>query len=151
MLNSPRWSALAIVAAVAIGSGSDPLQAAKKAATYGENQCRPAPQGWKRRGTEFGELLTFNLLEVRHNRLIWNGTPIKRQILQTYLIESRRLNPVPNITLVIDQRSTCLEVASARAAISAGPRCGSEHHVCVEYTAATWRRAQPPARDRNVR
>jgi hypothetical protein len=150
MLRSPRWTALMIVAALGIAPASGRLQAATKAATYGENQCRPAPQGWQRRGSEFGELMTVNLLEIRHDRLVWNGAPVNRRTLQTYLAESRRLNPAPNIVLVIDQRSTCSEVASVRASISGGLRCGSDH-ACVEYTAAAWRKAQPPAKGGNVR
>jgi hypothetical protein len=136
MLNSPQWSALAIVAAVAMGAGSDPIQAATKGATYGENQCRPAPRGWQRRGSEYGELSTVNLLEVRHDRLVWNGTAVTRRRLQTYLAANRSLSPVPNIALVVDQQSTCSELARVRAAVSASSQCGSDYHVCVEYTAA---------------
>jgi hypothetical protein len=114
-----------------------------------EQRCLPHPNGWRRQGCEFGELATVNLLEIRHDRLIWNNRAISRKTLQNYLRQTHRLSPRPGIALVVYAASSKRMVATIRRTIEARVGCKLEN-VCVEYTASEWRLAQPPARP-NVR
>ena len=114
-----------------------------------EQRCLPLRNGWRRQGCEFGELATVNLLEVRRERLVWNGRAIGLKTLQSYLRQTRRLSPRPGIALVVDAASSKRNAAIIRQTIEARVGCKLEN-VCVEYTAFEWKRAQPPA-ERDVR
>ena len=109
-----------------------------------EQRCLPLPNGWRRQGCEFGELATVNLLEMRHDQLVWNGRTISRKTLQKYLLQSHRLSPRPGIAFVVDAASSERRATMIRQTIEARINCELEN-VCVEYTASEWRRAQPPA------
>jgi hypothetical protein len=85
-----------------------------------------------------------NLLEMRHDQLVWNGRAISREILQEYLLQSHRLFPRPGIAFVVDASSSERRAKIIRQTIEARIDCNLEN-VCVEYTASEWRRAQPPA------
>lgn len=113
-----------------------------------EQRCLPLPNGWRRQGCEFGLLATVNLLEIRQDRLVWNGRAISRRTLKSYLSQTHRLSPRPGIAIVIDDGSSKGTVAVVRRDIEARVGCDLDN-VCVQYTASEWRRAQPPA-GRNV-
>lgn len=114
-----------------------------------EQRCQPLPTGWRKQGCEFGELATVNLLEVRHDRLFWNGDLIDERALRDYIARSLRLSPSPGIALVVDPASSRKQASSIRRTVAHRFGCNPEK-VCVEYTASEWKRAQPPARG-NVR
>ena len=114
-----------------------------------KQRCLPLRNGWRRRGCEFGELATVNLLEMKQDQLVWNGRAISRGILQSYLSQTHRLSPRPGIAFVVDRNSSKRRTAVIRRTIEARVGCGFVS-VCVEYTASEWRRTQPP-KGRNVR
>jgi hypothetical protein len=145
MLSLPRLMSLGAGAAVAVCAGSAPLSAAQKTATYSANECRPAPQGWQRQGSEFGELLQINVLEFRQHRLRWNGFPASRKSVLRLLVKVRRFDPPPGMVLVLHSDATCTEVAAIRKLIAARLHCGREQ-TCVEYSIAEWNRTRPPPR-----
>ena len=87
--------------------------------------------------------MSVNLLEFRRDRQVWNHKPVSKQTVRRYIAEMSRLNPLPNIVLLIDPISTCSEVRAMRAFITARLHCGSEN-ACVEYTQSAWKRQGPP-------
>lgn len=138
--------ALIVATALSVSALSADLQVAKgdgKIEPYGERQCGGTPSGWQRQGSEFGELMTVNLLEVRQDRAVWNHKPVNKLTLSRYITEMSRLNPLPNFVLVIDPPSSCSEVRAIRAMITAHLPCGSQS-ACVEYPSAVWKRLTPP-------
>jgi hypothetical protein len=125
------------------GSG-DPIGASVITERYSEKECRPAPKNWQKHGSEFGELMTVNLLEISGTRLFWNKVPIDTQTLRSYLIEVRRLNPKPNVVLVVEPQVRCSEVLTLRRLISSNLQCGVGF-ACVEYSSRAWKSVQPPS------
>jgi hypothetical protein len=91
-----------------------------------EQRCLPLPNGWRRQGCEFGELATVNLLEMRHDQLVWNGRAISREILQEYLLQSHRLFPRPGIAFVVDASSSERRAKIIRQTIEARIDCNLE-------------------------
>ncbi|WP_371422565.1 hypothetical protein [Tardiphaga sp.] len=138
-----------MVAIMCAGLGG-PIGAWPITAKYGEKQCRPTPKGWQKHGSEFGELMTVNLLEARDGRLFWNKAALSTQTLRRYLTEVRRLNPMPNMVLVVSPHALCSEVNSLRRLISSNLQCGAGN-ACVEYSSLAWKSAQPPPWHRRVR
>jgi hypothetical protein len=140
---------LALVSLIAAAAAMPSVAAAHPGMTRDgqqsfEQRCLPLPNGWRRQGCEFGELATVNLLEVRRERLVWNGRAISLKTLQSYLRQTHRLSPRPGIALVVDAASSKRKAAIIRQTIEARVGCKLEN-VCVEYTAFEWKRAQPPA------
>jgi hypothetical protein len=127
------------------GSGDPigPIGARVITEKYSEKECRPAPKNWQKQGSEFGELMTVNLLEISGSQLFWNKVAIDTQTLRRYLIEVRRLNPKPNVVLVVEPQVRCSEVLALRRLISSNLHCGVGF-ACVEYSSRAWKRVQPP-------
>ena len=113
------------LAASAIVANPHVANADRRLEAYREGQCGGTPSGWQKQGSEFGELMTVNLLEVRKDQLVWNHKPVNKRIIRRYIAEMSRLNPLPNIVLVIDPRSSCSEVRAIRAIITSRLHCGS--------------------------
>lgn len=127
-----------------------PIGARPVTEKYGEKQCRPTPTGWQKHGSEFGELMTINLLEARDTRLFWNKAALNAQTLRRYLTEVRRLNPMPNMVLVVSPKALCSDVNTLRQMISSNLQCGAGY-ACVEYSSRAWKSVQPPPWQRRVR
>jgi hypothetical protein len=143
MWKSKRLAPFASLVAIVFTGLGGPVGAWTVTEKYGEKQCRPKPKGWQTHGSEFGELMTVNLLEVRDSRLFWNNAVLNTQTLRRYLTEVRRLNPMPNMVLVVSPQALCSEVHSMRRMISSNLQCG-DGFACVEYSSRAWKSAQPP-------
>ena len=141
-----RPSLLAIIVASVAASGPQAQSLTNEKPNYGARQCKPTPRGWQRQGSEFGELMIFNRLEVSRARIIWNDKPISPQVLTSYLKEAEGI-PSIGMQLVIGPSALCTEVEVARRAISTHLPCGYDR-ACVEYSKADWIKTRPPARRR---
>ncbi len=139
-----RPTFLAIIVASVAASGSQAKSFTNEKSNYGARQCKPTPRGWQRQGSEFGELMIFNRLEVSRARMIWNDKPISPRVLTGYLKEARGM-PSIGMQLVIDPSALCTEVEAARRAISMHVPCGHDL-ACVEYSKADWIKTLPPSR-----
>lgn len=141
---------VSIVAAI-VGSSHDPAKLKAPTARGPERfyqRCHPLPNGWYRQGCEYGELKVSNLLEVRRDRLFWNGNEISDRTFHRYIAATLRMTPSPAIVLVVDGSSQA-KGAEARRFIATSFGCNLEK-MCVEYTTSEWKRAHSPA-PRNVR
>jgi hypothetical protein len=97
-----------------------------------EKGCLPLPNGWRRQGCEFGELATVNLLEMRNNRLVWNGRAISCDTLQRYLLQTHRLLPRPGLAFVVDAASSKQAAAVTRKIINS--QVSAVWRTCVSNT-----------------
>lgn len=113
------------------------------ATTYGQSRCAPVPANRARQGSEFGELMSRNVLAVDQRALQWNGVPITRPTLKEYLGDLRALSPGPALVIVFDPTTSCDVVETVRRTIAGEKLCGSLS-VCVEYSAAEWEKMKPP-------
>jgi hypothetical protein len=119
---------------------------------YGDGQCPPNPMIWQAQGSEFGELMIHNTLEIGDHRIGWNGVSIDRPTLDRYFGEMRAF-PSAHLVVVFEPQTRCSEAEAIRRAVSATLDCG-KHRSCVEYSALAWMkqsaaRAVPqPSRER---
>ena len=122
-----------------LASCNQPRQQIETSVTrYGEAKCLPTIGKWQAQGSEFGELMIHNTLDVGERTALWNGVPIDRPSLHRYLREMRHY-PAAAMVVVFQPQTTCSEVAAIRRVISAELECGIRR-ACVEYSEQAWRR-----------
>jgi len=113
-----------------------------KPASYAEDKCGGQPS-WSATGSESGELMTYNHLEVTPSAILWNGVAISRATLSDYLVQIRALNPRPVTALVPSSNANCNEVEAVRKVMEDRLRCSAERY-CVEYSKAEFANRHPP-------
>lgn len=131
-------AAAGAVPATSIGA-APPLE--RESSVYRAHRCGPVPPNWKARGSEFGELVLSNRLVVSQGQLRWNDSAVDWQTLRRYLREAGKLNPVPNLQVVIDSSTHCDRVTAVRRAVTAIFGCVT---ACVEYSTDEWLKTLPP-------
>ena len=110
---------------------------------YSSHRCGGSPVGWSRQGTEFGELLYQNRIDVSRHFIRWNGRPVTAARLSLLLSEARHLNPRPGLDVVFRGDVDCRKVQMIREDVTSRLACGPEQR-CVEYSYAEWARSLPP-------
>ena len=113
-----------------------------KAASYAEGMCGGRPS-WAAPGSESGELMTYNHVQVTQSGTLWNGVAIDRATLNYYLEQVRALSPQPITALVPDSKAKCDDVESVRRTMETRLRCSVEK-TCVEYPNQEWLKRHPP-------
>jgi hypothetical protein len=123
--------------------GQKPAPPAPKPSIYAQNQCGGASPAWSPQGSELGDMVLFNRLDITPRGLKWNDQPVDRQMLRRYLREASNLKPTPITTLVVDRSATCTAVAAVRNAMDGILKCSSKWK-CVEYADIQWAKKHPP-------
>jgi len=131
-----------IGALTAVGCTSSHAQAERSISTYKVNRCGGSPRSWAPRGSEFGELLLHDRLEVAPNHFIWNETPVSRTSLHHRLLVARHMPSNVGLQLIFSGADDCRLVRSIRQEVDDTLRCGRDHK-CVEYLAGEHRRDFP--------
>jgi hypothetical protein len=111
-------------------------------ATYANGRCGGSPKNWQPQGSEFGELMSRNVIGVESGELRWNGSIIGPKTLRRYLTDFPKLDPRPNLVVVFDPQTDCSTVEAVRREVTQSASCG-EASACVDYTDAEWRKALP--------
>jgi hypothetical protein len=109
------------------------------ATTYALNRCGGPPASWRAQGSEFGELMTSNRLQVGAKGLEWNQTRISGETLRTYLSALSALHSGSGLSVIFEPAADCRAVADVRRAIETRLSCARA--VCVEYSQAEWAKA----------
>ncbi len=133
-------SALCLLSFASCGKPPPPPQSPAPT-IYALDRCGGTPAGWQAQGSEFGELMSHNLLQVGSKGLKWNRVPVSGTVLRTYLGAVSSLNPAPALVVIFEPDGDCRAVAGIRRAIETRLSCG-QAGICVEYSQAQWARAQ---------
>ena len=112
-------------------------------ATYSSDHCGVSPVAWSRQGSEFGELLLHNRINVAPQHLSWNGRRVTARQLRSLLTQARQLNPLASMQVVFRGDVGCRRVRLIRQDVTKHLRCGAGQ-TCVEYSYSEWKRTLPP-------
>jgi hypothetical protein len=128
-------------ALVLVGCNGSQAQPERRSSTYNVSRCGGAPSNWSPHGSEFGELMAHNTLEVGPASVRWNGIAISAATAKEYLGDMNQLNPHVNIQVVFDELTDCNVVQQTRALVSDNLHCGPTE-ACVEYSEPEWQGQQ---------
>jgi hypothetical protein len=142
MLNIQQIAILPVAAILSLAACKrEPIQPPKPT-IYGDGLCGGRPS-WSVAGSEGGELMTYNRLQVTPAETLWNGVAVSRATLNDYLGQIRALNPRPVTALVPDSAARCNDVEAVRRVMEVRLQCATEGH-CVEYPETEWAKRHPP-------
>ncbi|MBS0254271.1 MAG: hypothetical protein JSS36_03420 [Proteobacteria bacterium] len=114
----------------------------KAATLYRDNRCGGAPV-WSRPGIERGELVEFNRLSLKSDRLFWNGYPVTSWDVMDLFQKIDRMPISPVLVFTVDDAEPCGAVLKARGMLTRMQQCSHFHH-CAEYSEADWRKERTP-------
>ena len=105
-----------------------------------EKDCKIPPENWAteadhNRRLESGGVVSpiYNVIDVNEaGRLNWNGYPITRKELETFLHQSDNLDPAPMIILRIDGSTRCSDVEDVRKIMLRSATCQRREKLCTE-------------------
>ena len=119
------------------------ITSTKKTAIFKADLCGGYPKGWRPLGSESGEFVVYNELNLGVSGVRWNGASIDDSTLRNYLIRIQDFTPTPVTALVIDDTVSCLRVDRIRAIMNEFGHCNGEAS-CVEYSSQAWLLRHPP-------
>ncbi len=136
------YAALSVTVALLLCQDINHARANSSLPTYSENKCLPSALGWMPQGSQSGELMWFNAIEVTPGQAMWNGNHVSNDNLRNLLTNASR-NHFGSMVLIIDPSLTCEEVNELRDVVTEKMKCGPER-ICVEYSTVEWRATLPP-------
>lgn len=136
-----RAAAVALLIPTGCGHQADAIQG--QPTVYAQQRCGGLPVKWGRKGSESGELMTYNRLDVGSTAMRWNGKIIDTATLHRYVSDVHKLNPQPVTVVVAADRADCGTIKNVRRLLDAELEC-SANLVCVEYSQAEWTKWHPP-------
>lgn len=105
-----------------------------------ENDCKIPPANWAteadhNRRLENGGVVSpnYNVIDLNEaGRLNWNGYPINRAKLETYLNQVDNFDPAPMTILQIDYSTRCSDVEDVRKILLRSATCQRLEKLCTE-------------------
>ncbi|WP_395328185.1 hypothetical protein WBP06_12585 [Novosphingobium sp. BL-8H] len=137
-----KKSALFAMAALVLIAGCNPTAQNSPVATYSKGKCSPGQANWMPKGSQSGELMWSNAINIEPGQLEWNGNPVTNGQLKHLLAEAAH-NPFGGMVLVVGPSVPCDQVDEFRRTITASMKCG-KGRICVEYSTDEWQATQPP-------
>ncbi|MDF7776503.1 hypothetical protein P1X14_14705 [Sphingomonas sp. AOB5] len=132
------------IALALTGCGQPSPAPSPRPESYAERRCGGVPSAWGEPGSENGELMQFNRLDVSDSGLRWNDKAIDRAAMHRNLDAVAAIGlPLPLTVIVVADATGCSTVASVRSEIDARLHCAASHN-CIEYSEADWRKWHPP-------
>ena len=105
-----------------------------------EKDCKAPPANWATeadhsRRLEYGGVVdpVYNVIDLDETgKANWNGYPITRKELETYLHQADNLDPTPMIILRIDGGTACVDVEDVRKMMLRSATCQRPEKLCTE-------------------
>ena len=110
---------------------------------YGQNKCLPFEPNWLPQGSQFGELMWFNALNVKPTGLTWNEHRVSEISFQQKIAKAGRM-PFGGFVFIVDLSAPCTKVDALRRIITRTLKCGA-HRICVEYSTPEWEETRLPS------